>query len=81
MIIQWFPGHMTKAIRNMEVSLKKVDSIIYLLDSRAPYSCVNPVFEKFLENKKTVFVLNKCDLVNPRELAKWEAAFRAKGMT
>lgn len=81
MLIQWFPGHMTKAIRKMEVSLKKVDSIIYLLDSRAPFSCINPVFEKLMENKKTLFVLNKCDLVNPRELALWKAEFINRGMT
>ncbi len=80
MLIQWFPGHMTKAIRKMEASLKKVDSIVYLLDSRAPFSCINPVFERFLDNKKTVFVLNKCDLVNAGDLGLWKTFFRHKGM-
>lgn len=72
---------MTKAIRNMEASLKKVDSILYLLDSRAPFSCINPVFEKFLENKTAVFVLNKCDLVRSRELDLWKKYFAEKGLT
>lgn len=81
MLIQWFPGHMTKAIRQMEASLKKVDSIIYLLDSRAPYSCINPLFEKFLSNKTSIFVFNKCDLVKTAELNKWKNYFEERGHT
>lgn len=79
MLIQWFPGHMTKALRQMEQSVKKVDSLIYLLDSRAPFSCINPQFSHLLTNKPTVYVLNKCDLVDRNELLKWKEYFESKG--
>ncbi len=81
MLIQWFPGHMTKAIRKMEANLSKVDSIIYLLDSRAPYSCINPLFEKFLENKTSILVFNKCDLVKNTQLNLWKSYFEKQGHT
>jgi len=46
--IQWFPGHMTKALREMEENIKKVDLVIYVLDSRAPKSCLNPKFNEII---------------------------------
>ena len=48
MNIQWFPGHMTKAIRMMEDNLRLVDALIYVIDARAVYSCDNPLFNKLL---------------------------------
>lgn len=50
--IQWFPGHMTKAIRMMEENLRLVDALIYVIDARAVYSCDNPLFNKLLQGKK-----------------------------
>ena len=64
MVIQWFPGHMTKALRMMEKEIKIVDAIIYVLDSRAPFSCVNPKFETLIGNKPIIYVFNKYDIVN-----------------
>lgn len=75
MIIQWFPGHMTKAIRNMENDVKKVDLIIYVLDARAPFSCVNPEFTKLIGNKPIIYVLNKSDLADDKQLSKWVGFF------
>ena len=46
MHIQWFPGHMTKALRMMEENIKLVYVVGYVLDARAPLSCFNPSFEK-----------------------------------
>ena len=46
MNIQWFPGHMTKAIRMMEENLRLVDALIYVIDSRAVFSSNNPLFDK-----------------------------------
>ena len=48
--INWFPGHMTKALREMEQNIKLVDLVIYVLDARAPYSCVNPKFTQVIKN-------------------------------
>lgn len=81
MIIQWFPGHMAKAKRQMEESIKRVDSLIYVLDARAPFSSVNPEFENLIAMKPVLYVINKCDLVEKRATDAWLAAFRAEGMT
>ncbi len=62
MNINWFPGHMTKSMRIIEADVKSVDFIIYVLDSRAPYSCLNPDFEKYISNKPVIYTLNKADL-------------------
>lgn len=79
MNIQWFPGHMTKAIRMMEDNLRLVDALIYVIDSRAVYSCNNPLFEKLLFGKKVLYVFNKCDLVEKSDLDKWCKKFENEG--
>lgn len=80
MIIQWFPGHMAKAKRQMEESLKRVDSLIYVLDARAPHSCINPEFDNLVSAKPVLYVLNKSDLVERGAITAWESFFAAKGM-
>ena len=74
--IQWFPGHMTKALREMEKELKNVDLIFYCLDARAPLSCLNPKLSNLAKNKKIIYVLNKSDLVDEKSLEKFK-----KGLT
>ncbi len=71
MNIQWFPGHMTKALRMMEESVKIVDAVGYVLDARAPLSCFNPRFRSIIGNKPCVFILNKCDLADPVKTDIW----------
>ena len=71
MYIQWFPGHMTKAIRMMEDNLRLVDALIYVIDARAVSSCINPLFSRLTSGKRVLYVFNKCDLVNSSELARW----------
>ncbi len=76
MRINWFPGHMTKALRIIEKDLKVVDAIIYVLDSRAPFSCVNPKFEKFIENKPIIYVFNKIDMAEKDKVLEWQKFFK-----
>ena len=64
MKINWFPGHMKKALQEMEKEVKNVDAIIYVLDARAPKACLNPSFIKIIGNKPILFVLNKIDLAD-----------------
>jgi len=64
MHIQWFPGHMTKAMRMMEENVKLCDGIIYVLDARAAFACINNKLIKVFEGKPIVYVLNKCDLAD-----------------
>jgi len=61
--VQWFPGHMTKAMRMMEENIKLVDGVILVLDARAPFSCINKTLEKKLGNKPFLYVVNKSDLI------------------
>lgn len=62
--IQWFPGHMTKAIRMMEDNIKLCDGVIFVVDARAPFACFNTRLEKIFNNKPVLYVLNKCDLIS-----------------
>ena len=74
--IHWFPGHMKKALNEIEAKIKLVDIVIEILDARAPLSSINPEFEKRIQNKKRLFVLSKSDLADPVETKKWEQYFK-----
>ncbi len=79
MSVQWFPGHMTKALRMMEENAKVVDAVGYVLDARAPLACFNPSFQKIVGNKPCVFILNKCDLADPCKIDAWCNYFKLRG--
>ncbi len=68
MLIQWFPGHMKKAVGMMETEVKLVDGIIFVLDARAPFACLNKKLSSVFGNKPVLYLLNKCDLVETSEL-------------
>ena len=74
--IHWFPGHMKKALNEIEAKIKLVDIVIEILDARAPLSSINPEFEKRIQNKKRIVVFSKADLADPEETKKWEAHFK-----
>jgi ribosome biogenesis GTPase A len=63
--IQWFPGHMAKAMRKMEECLPMVDGVILILDARCPNACINEKLVKLFSNKPILYVLNKHDLADP----------------
>ena len=60
--VNWFPGHMAKTLAQMSKEIKNVDMVIYVLDARAPLSCLNPKFDDLCENKPILYVINKADL-------------------
>lgn len=64
--IQWFPGHMTKAMRMMEQHLSLVDGVIFVLDARCPAASFNAKLKKLAGNKPVLYVLNKGDLADER---------------
>jgi len=72
---------MTKAIRLIEENAKLVDAVIYVLDARAPYSSLNPDFEKLLERKPALLLLNKADLADKRLTKEWVQEFARRGYT
>ena len=71
MHFQWYPGHMTKAKRQMQEDIKLIDIVIELLDARIPISSRNPDMQKIIQNKKRIVVLNKSDLAEDFETKKW----------
>ncbi len=73
MDINWFPGHMTKSLRMMDENINLIDVLIYVLDSRAPASCLNPAFDKYIEKLPVVYVLNKIDLADPAATNDWKS--------
>jgi len=79
MIIQWFPGHMTKAVRLIEENLKLVDAVGYVLDARAPNACFNPIFDKLIDGKTALYILNKCDLADSVKVKAFADALKAQG--
>lgn len=75
MTIQWFPGHMTKAKRQIEDKLKLIDIVIELLDARIPISSRNPMIGDILKGKPRLVLLNKADLADPQATAEWVRYF------
>lgn len=75
MSIQWYPGHMHKATKEMVRSLSSIDVIIEILDARAPYSSSNPVIDKIVKEKPVIKLLNKSDLSDPLDTKKWQQYF------
>lgn len=69
--INWYPGHMAKAIREINEKIKLVDVVIVLLDARVPHSSFNPELKKMLQNKRTLYVLTKKDKADDSETKKW----------
>lgn len=79
MILQWYPGHMTKAKRQMQEDIKLIDLIIELVDARIPLSSRNPDIDELGKNKSRLVLLNKSDLADERYNEKWVAYFQEKG--
>ncbi len=80
MHFQWFPGHMTKAIRSMKDSIKLIDIVIELVDARIPVSSRNPEIDSLAGSKSRIILLNKCDMADERETAGWISGYKERGL-
>lgn len=69
--IHWYPGHMAKALKEIEAKIKFVDVIVELVDARAPSSTRNPFLAAIAPNKQRLIILNKADLSDPKVTKKW----------
>ena len=76
--IHWFPGHMNKALHEVEEKVKVIDVVIELFDARAPKSSVNEHLEKVIQHKKKLYVFTKADLADPEQTSKWQKHFRTE---
>ena len=79
--INWYPGHMAKSRRLLQEQLRAVDAVIELCDARAPQATRNPDLEKLTQGKARILVLNKADLADDAETARWTEHFRSRGLT
>ncbi len=78
--INWFPGHMKKALEEMQAEVKNVDAVIYVLDARAPKACLNPSFVRIIGTKPILFVLNKCDLADEEKVKEFSQTLRSENI-
>jgi len=79
-IIQWFPGHMSKARRQVQENLKFVDFVTVLVDARLPLSSQNPMLTKIVGDKPKLMILNKVDLADPVATKEWQGYFESQGI-
>lgn len=78
--LKWFPGHMKSALDDIEDNkIKLVDIILYVLDSRAPFSCMNPNVNKIVHGKPVIYIFNKYDLADEKRVAEIIKEFEAEG--
>ncbi len=78
-MINWFPGHMNKTLKQMQSDSKLCDCFVYVLDARCPTSCINPEFLKVVKDKPIIYVLNKADLVDKPAIDKFKNYFTSQG--
>ncbi len=78
--INWYPGHMAKAKREIIEDLKLIDVVIEILDARIPRSSQNPDIKSIISKKKRIILLNKYDLANEIENKKWQSYFEKQGI-
>lgn len=78
--IQWFPGHMSKARRQVQENLKHVDFVTILVDSRLPLSSQNPMLTKIVGDKPKLLILNKADLADSNRTKEWRTYFKSQGI-
>ena len=79
--INWYPGHMARSRRLLQDQLRAVDAVIELCDARAPLATRNPDLERLTRDKARILILNKADLADDNDTARWLEHFRRQGLT
>lgn len=78
--IQWFPGHMAKARREVTEKIKLVDIVFELVDARLPLSSRNPMINEIIQHKPRVIIINKVDMADPNKTKLWVDYFQSQGI-
>ena len=78
--VQWFPGHMAKTRRKITEDLKLVDIAAEILDARIPASSANPVLRDIVKRKPRLVLLNKSDMADPAQTARWISWYGEQGL-
>lgn len=80
-LIQWYPGHIAKAEKNLQEQLKRVDVVLEVRDARIPLATHHPRVNEWVGSKARVLVLNRLDMILPQVRSRWEEYFKNKGET
>ncbi|MEH7222540.1 ribosome biogenesis GTPase YlqF [Bacillus sp. JJ1566] len=80
MTIQWFPGHMAKARRQVTEKLSLIDIVFELVDARIPASSRNPMIDEIIKNKPRLLLLNKADMADPKVTKEWIEYYKEIGV-
>ncbi len=78
--INWYPGHMAKARRQLLEQLKRIDVVVEIVDARAPRASRNPDFDDLFAGKTRIVLLNKSDLADDHVSEEWIQYFRSRGI-
>lgn len=78
--IQWFPGHMAKARRQVTEKLSLIDIVFELVDARIPASSRNPMIDEIIKNKPRLLLLNKADMADPKVTKEWISYYKENGV-
>ena len=78
--INWYPGHMLKAKKELAGQLKRVDLVLEIRDARIPLSSINQDFEEFLRHKKRILIFNKTALADQLVTRKWDESYRKQNI-
>lgn len=78
-VIQWFPGHMAKALRQIKEQMPLADIIFELVDARVPYSSQNPEVHRLAGDKPRLLIMTKTDLADPKVVSQWQNFFAKRG--
>ncbi len=78
--IQWFPGHMTKTRRKIAEVLPIIDAVAEIVDARIPASSRNPDLLDIIKDKPLIILLNKCDMADAKQTARWIDYYKSKGI-
>ena len=78
-IIQWYPGHIAKAEKQLKEHLNKVDLVFEVRDARIPLATSHPYLQKWLKGKKQILVLNRKDMINVDAYQAWDKKLRSEG--
>ena len=79
-IIQWYPGHMAKAKRELSEKLHLVDVVFELVDARIPDASKNPQVQEIINNKPRVLIMMKSDLADPNITNQWLDYYKKQGI-
>ena len=78
-IIQWYPGHIAKAEKQLSSNLNKVDLVIEVRDARIPLATTHPCLQKWIKEKKHLLVINRRDMISSEALTAWDHWFKQQG--